>query len=525
MATKQEFLNFINNKTCNKFSFIRLKQVFFDATKNCCLIQFIYPSEKELTDEDKKEIENAVREYITAPCSVNVRINKSFVEVPLILGQVKNFLANNNPVVAQALSDDDFEISLLFPVEIIIKMEQSLIDYFEKNDVARRLENDLKQNFCTEFDIKTKVVQKENDSEQMLADRLQAIKLKSDLDSLVAQSHDKYFVKNKRVIVGKEITSSARYINTVKREYESCVLGGKICFLAEKTFKRKNPKANKEGEEEFIEKPRFTFQLKDETGSMNCVVFPSKEAYHKMHLLSNGNTVVVEGKIQKWNGSFDMVVKKISLCDLPDKNEVVTIASQDEIVDYRYVRPQKYTSERQTSLFFERKLSEQVERGKFVVYDLETTGVDPAKDEIIEIGALKIENGEFSEFWTTLVKPSRPIPPDATKVNRITNDMVAHCYNISQIISDFYLFCKDCTIVGYNSNAFDNLFLQKAGNNSKITFDNPVLDVFLMAKQKLKGLKNYKLGTVAKYLDVNLIDAHRALNDVIATAEVFLKLY
>ena len=220
-----------------------------------------------------------------------------------------------------------------------------------------------------------------------------------------------------------------------------------------------------------------------------------------------------------------MVVKKISLCDLPDKNEVVTIASQDEIVDYRYVRPQKYTSERQTSLFFERKLSEQVERGKFVVYDLETTGVDPAKDEIIEIGALKIENGEFSEFWTTLVKPSRPIPPDATKVNRITNDMVAHCYNISQIISDFYLFCKDCTIVGYNSNAFDNLFLQKAGNNSKISFDNPVLDVFLMAKQKLKGLKNYKLGTVAKYLDVNLIDAHRALNDVIATAEVFLKLY
>ena len=110
MATKQEFLNFINNKTCNKFSFIRLKQVFFDATKNCCLIQFIYPSEKELTDEDKKEIENAVKEYIIAPCSVNVRINKSFVEVPLILGQVKNFLANNNPVVAQALSDDDFEI-------------------------------------------------------------------------------------------------------------------------------------------------------------------------------------------------------------------------------------------------------------------------------------------------------------------------------------------------------------------------------------------------------------------------------
>ena len=525
MATKQEFLNYINKKTCDKFSFIRLKQVFFDATKNCCNIQFIYPAEKTLTDDDKLEIEQVVREHISAPCRVNVGINKSFIELPLILEQTQKFLAKNNPIVSQALSKEDIVINLTFPVEITLKMEQSLVDYFEKNSVARNLENDLKQNFCTEFDIKTECIQKQTNSEKMLEDRLREIRIKSDLDSLVAQSHDKYFVQNKRIILGKEITLSPRHIKSVNREYDTCVLGGMICFLTEKSFKSKRTKVNENGEEENIQKPYFSLQLKDETGKINCVVFPSKEGYHKMHLLSNGNTVVVEGKITKFNGGFDMTVKNISLCDLPDKNEIVTVENQDEITDYRFVRPQKYTSERQTSLFFERKLSEQVEKGKFVVYDLETTGVDPARDEIIEIGALKIENGEFSEFWTTLVRPSRPIPPDATKVNKITNEMVAHCYNISQLISDFYLFCKGCTIVGYNSNAFDNLFLQKAGNNSKIAFDNPVLDVFLMAKQKLKGLKNYKLGTVAKFLDVNLVDAHRALNDVIATAEVFLKLY
>lgn len=525
MATKQDFINFINKKTCDKFNFLRLKQVFFDATKNCCNIQFIYPAEKTLSEEDKLQIERVCREYVTAPCLLNVKINKSFVEVPLILEQTQKFFAKNNPIVSQALTGEDIKINLVFPVEIVLKMEQPLAEYFEKNNVARNLENYLKQNFCTEFDIKTECVEKQTGSEQMLEDRLREIRLKSDLDSMVAQSHDKYFVQNKKVILGKEITMSPRYIKSVNREYDSCVLGGMICFLTEKSFKSKRTKKNENGEEENIQKPYFSLQLKDETGKINCVVFPSKEGYHKMHLLSNGNTVVVEGKISKFNGSFDMTIKKISLCDMPDKNEVVTVANQDEITSYRYVRPQKYTSERQTSLFFERKLSEQIERGKFVVYDLETTGVDPARDEIVEIGALKIENGEFSEFWTTLVRPSRPIPPDATKVNRITNEMVAHCYNISQLISDFYLFCKDCTIVGYNSIAFDNLFLQKAGNNSKITFDNPVLDVFLMAKQKLKGLKNYKLGTVAKFLDVNLVDAHRALNDVIATAEVFLKLY
>ena len=80
-------------------------------------------------------------------------------------------------------------------------------------------------------------------------------------------------------------------------------------------------------------------------------------------------------------------------------------------------------------------------------------------------------------------------------------------------------------MVGYNSIAFDSVFLERAGKLVGINFDNNQLDAFMLAKQKLKGLRNYKLGTVAKYLEVNLIDAHRALNDVIATAEVFLKLY
>ena len=80
-------------------------------------------------------------------------------------------------------------------------------------------------------------------------------------------------------------------------------------------------------------------------------------------------------------------------------------------------------------------------------------------------------------------------------------------------------------MVGYNSVAFDYLFLDKVSKAVNIKFDNGQLDVFLMAKQKLKGLSNYKLSSVAKYLEVPLIDAHRALNDVIATAEVFMRLY
>ena len=79
--------------------------------------------------------------------------------------------------------------------------------------------------------------------------------------------------------------------------------------------------------------------------------------------------------------------------------------------------------------------------------------------------------------------------------------------------------------MGYNNIFFDKLFLDKASEKVGINFDNPQLDAFSLAKQKISGLKHYNLSSVAKYLNINLTDAHRALSDVIATAEVFLKLY
>ena len=171
------------------------------------------------------------------------------------------------------------------------------------------------------------------------------------------------------------------------------------------------------------------------------------------------------------------------------------------------------------------KFSKEILNNNFVVYDFETTGVDVNNDEIIEIGALKIEKGVFTQVFTTLVNPKRHIPEGATKVNRITDDMVSNCFTIEQVIQDFYLFCKDCQMVGYNNISFDSQFLVNSARRVGIDFNNTQIDAFVLAKQKLKDLHNYKLGTVSKYLDVNLIDAHRALNDVLATAEVFLKLY
>ncbi len=527
MSKIQDFISYINDRTCNKYVFLRLRQVLFDRAKNVCVVSFIYPNDMDLNDESRKEIVDAVKSYIPLENAiVEVRINKSYIERDLILNHVKNFLKLNSALIFNTLDEEDIVVLIGDNVSIRLKLEDTQKDLFLRSNLDKRLTEYLEKQFYASFNVSIDNKASTLVQEEMLGRRLKNIERQSELDSLLSSSLDKYMVTDKKVIVGSDITFNPRYINSINKEFESVVVAGKINFLTERTYKSKRKVKNKDGTEENVEKPLFRFSLKDDTASINAIIFPSKTNYHKMHLLKNGDTIVLSGKVQKYNDSFDMVVKDISLCSIPSKHEVEKIVSTDLITEYKYVKPQKYSSLKQTNLFDENsRLSKEAREGAFVVYDFETTGINLSNDEIIEIGALKIVNGEFKEVFTTLVKPKKPIPPDATRVNRITNEMVANCYSIEQIIRDFYLFCKGCQMVGYNSIAFDSVFLERAGKLVGINFDNNQLDAFMLAKQKLKGLRNYKLGTVAKYLEVNLIDAHRALNDVIATAEVFLKLY
>jgi len=103
--------------------------------------------------------------------------------------------------------------------------------------------------------------------------------------------------------------------------------------------------------------------------------------------------------------------------------------------------------------------------------------------------------------------------------------MVRDAHPIESVILDFYKFTKGAILAGYNNLDFDSKFIQAASRKVGVQFLNEEQDVFVLAKAKILGLKSYKLIKVAEYLGVELNNAHRALNDVIATTEVFLKLY
>ena len=136
---------------------------------------------------------------------------------------------------------------------------------------------------------------------------------------------------------------------------------------------------------------------------------------------------------------------------------------------------------------------------------------------------VKISKGKIVSTFSTFIKPSVAIPAEITELTNITDEMVADAPAINYVLPDFYKYCYGCSLVAQNI-AFDYGFLNAIAKKMQYNFDNPQYDTMVMARNKLRGLKNYKLGTICEYLGISLVGAHRAVNDCLATAKVFLKL-
>ena len=160
----------------------------------------------------------------------------------------------------------------------------------------------------------------------------------------------------------------------------------------------------------------------------------------------------------------------------------------------------------------------------FVVFDIETTGFSNLNEKIIEIGAVKIKNGEIIDRFSTFVNPEREIPLKITELTSINNDMVSNAPKIDSVIGDFYNFCKDSIIVAHNID-FDMSFIRRNGKEFGFIFSNSLLDTIDLCKLVFPELKRYKLNFIAKYLGINLENHHRAVDDAVATSMILIKCF
>lgn len=152
--------------------------------------------------------------------------------------------------------------------------------------------------------------------------------------------------------------------------------------------------------------------------------------------------------------------------------------------------------------------------GNYVVFDLETTGFSPVKDEIIEISALRVRNGEVKEEFTTLVNPNMPIPRAASRVNSITDEMVEDAPQLSEALAAFWDFAGEDVLVGHNIHSFDLPFLYEGAKKAFCRqMHNNYVDTLYFARTCMPQLGHYKLTDISEQFGIATTGAHRALAD------------
>lgn len=157
----------------------------------------------------------------------------------------------------------------------------------------------------------------------------------------------------------------------------------------------------------------------------------------------------------------------------------------------------------------------------FVVFDIETTGLNPQQDRITEIGAVKIRNGQIVDRFSAFVNPGVSIPSFIVKLTGITDDMVKDAPPIEQVLNEFMEFIQGSVLVAHNAN-FDVGFIKQNAKVMGEKVKNSYIDTLELCRKMFPELGRYKLNIVAKHLKIELENHHRAVHDSMATAKIFL---
>ncbi len=161
----------------------------------------------------------------------------------------------------------------------------------------------------------------------------------------------------------------------------------------------------------------------------------------------------------------------------------------------------------------------------YIVLDIETTGLSHLSDEIIEIGALRVEAGKPTEEFHSLVQCRQKLPEAIKKLTGITDEeLVSNGRELHIVLPELLSFLSDLPVVCHNA-SFDLNFMQAACRRENLPIPkNKCIDTMILAKRRLKGLRDYKLQTIAEKFSIDVKDAHRALKDCYITYGIYMKL-
>lgn len=513
----EKILEYINKNLGNKFKDLLLFDAVYSKTNDDINLTFKYPKESKFSSEEINQLKELCSKYfgnLVHNVSVDLKVNTiSMIEFK---DDVKRIIKSKSELAIVTENDISFDfdndttiVSINYPKNAL---SESVIPQISQ-ELAEQIGQELNANCSVNFN------QVEVSNDNILELRKEKIiednKIyEAMLDAQVVK------ISNIQPIVGEIKSDTAIIAGCLGGEFNVTVVGVITDFTQRETKPKQTENVAEEDKEKKQTKTFYTFTLTHNADATRCVWFPLKNA--EVPQIELNRAVVVDGTVSEFKGEKSVKVKSFAYCNFEEPKEVWRSAPSE----YRFVKPEKYESFEQASLFAVEKKTdkEYLLNNTFVVYDLETTGISFDHCKIIDIGAFKIVDGKIVEKFSTFVKPECPIPEEASAVNHITDQMVANSPTIENVLPDFYKFCEGSTIVGYNNIGFDDIFIRNEAKKLRYNFSNKHDDVFVLARKYVRGARNYKLGTVCEFENVQLIDAHRATNDALATAKLFIKI-
>ncbi len=159
----------------------------------------------------------------------------------------------------------------------------------------------------------------------------------------------------------------------------------------------------------------------------------------------------------------------------------------------------------------------------FVCFDIETTGLSPESDKIIEIGALKVKDGKIIEYFNEFINPLMKLPGHIIRLTGITDEMIRYAETEDAVLGQFVRFLEDYIVIGHNI-GFDFSFVKRAAKRYHLHFEKTGIDTLTLCRKLLPDLESRSLASMCGYYNIINDNAHRAYDDAKATAMLYVKL-
>lgn len=482
-----------------------LRRVTLEKSERIVTVQIV--TDKAFTEEDREGVLRVIRNYVPRYFTGRVEISKLSPDCDMVKKKIEELIDANFKTISVTLTDEDIRVT---KTENGFEYTIAVMPAFSSNAaVCEKISRLLKENFCGDFFGKCV-------SNGRNADDIE-VEEKEDEPEFAIPVRT-FEISDFSFLEGEKIQKKAVYMSDLNLAGDEVVVCGTIEDLRVRTY------TNKRG----LERTYLSLSLTDTTAVMYTTYFPRQKSIDKINALKIGDSIVCTGKNEVYNGNLRFTATTIDYGKVPAGFVPEKRVSKPVPKAYHFVKPQPFIDMEQSDMFSQVGIPDCLKRNSFVVFDLETTGLNSSAvsgnmDAILEIGAYKIVDGEIKESFSTFVNPARRLSEEITALTGITEEMVADAPACDDVMPDFFKFCDGSILVGHNIAGFDFKFVDHYCAKIGYILERKLIDTIPLSQELLVGLSNYKLNTVAARFNITF-NHHRAMDDALATAKIFIEL-